>query len=331
MSAAPDDTFLRLVAPHRDAVRLHCYRMLGSSHDGDDVLQETMVRAWRARDSLANAEAVRPWLYRIATNACLDELKDRKGRPMPVDVAEPVADFTASPAPASPEATWLEPVPDAWIAGVGRDPGAAYDVKESVALAFVAALQCLSVRQRAVLLLRDVLGMPAEEAATALEMTVPAANSALHRAREALREHVGLGAGADVVDLTSEVNEDLLRRYLRAWETLDHDGLVALLHDEITASMPPSPTWLRGAATVAAFLKARPFVILRDRKRALFPAPANGQPAIAFYVDGELHALQILRFKEGRVIELHHFCDRDSFAAFGLARTLTGASGAMPG
>src|SRR5262245_42648590 len=172
MRAGPDDAFRRLVAPHEGALRLHCYRMLGSSHDSDDVIQEILVRAWRAKDSLQNPSAVRPWLYRIATNACLDELKSRKQRPLPSDVVAPAADPNAPPVPASPEATWLEPCPDAWLHGTSRDPGAAYELKESVALAFVAALQSLSARERAVLLLRDVIGMPAEETAAALEISV---------------------------------------------------------------------------------------------------------------------------------------------------------------
>ena len=318
MSAAPDDTFLQLVAPHRDAVRLHCYRMLGSTHDGDDMVQETLVRAWRARESLENAQTVRPWLYRIATNACLDELRNRKSRPMPTNLGDPAADPTASPAPPSPEAAWLEPCPDAWMTGVARDPGAAYEVRESVALAFVAALQCLSAPQRAVLLLRDVMGMPAEETATALGMTVAAANSALHRARTALRERVGADREASAVDFTSEVNDDLLRRYVRAWEALDIDAFVALLHEDIVASMPPSPTWLRGKAATAAFSRAQPFARLGARDRRLVPTSANGQPAIIFYLDGAIHALQVLRFRAGRVVELHHFCDPASFAVFGV-------------
>lgn len=318
MSAAPDDAFLRLVTPYRDAVRLHCYRMLGSAHDGDDMVQETLVRAWRARESLMSPETVRPWLYRIATNACLDELRHRKSRPMPTDVVDPVTDPAAPPLPPSPEATWLEPCPDAWMTGVTRDPGAAYEVRESVALAFVAALQCLSAPQRAVLLLRDVMGMPAEETAAALEMTVAAANSALHRARSALRARVGADPEAVAVDFTSEVNDDLLRKYVRAWETLDLDAFVALLHDDIVASMPPSPTWFQGKAVTAAFAKARPFAVLAGRVRRVDVIGANGQPALVFYVDGELHSLHVVRFRAGRVAELHHFCDPASFCVFGV-------------
>jgi RNA polymerase sigma-70 factor (ECF subfamily) len=322
VSLAPDDTFLQLVAPHRGALRLHCYRMLGSSHDSDDAVQETLVRAWRARGSLEDASALRPWLYRIATNTCLDELKHRKQRPLPSDVVPPAADPTAPPTPASPEVVWLEPCPDAWLAGVSRDPGAAYELKESVALAFVAALQCLSAQQRAVLLLRDVLGMPADETAAALEMSVSAANSTLHRARTALRERVG-GTGERVaVDARSEIDDELLGRYIRAWEALDVNAIVALLHDDITLSMPPSPTWLRGHAATVAFFAARPFAVLGKTTRRLVPACANGQPAVAFYVGGELHSLQVVRVRGGRIFELHVFCDRESFAAFGLPYTL---------
>jgi RNA polymerase sigma-70 factor (ECF subfamily) len=315
---AGDQAFLRLVAPHEGALRLHCYRMLGSSHDSDDVLQETLVRAWRAKDSLQDASAVRPWLYRIATNACLDELKNRKQRPLPSDVVPATADPAAPPSPASPEVSWLEPCPDAWLAGVARDPGAAYELKESVALAFVAALQCLSAQQRAVLLLRDVLGMPAEETAGALGMSVPAANSALHRARTALRDRIGGSEEEAVVDATSDVDEELLARYIRAWETLDLRALVSLLHDDVTMSMPPSPTWFRGSATAGAFLATRPFVVLARSGLRLVRARANGQPALVFYVGGELHALHVVRVRAGRVVEAHHFCDEASFAAFAL-------------
>jgi RNA polymerase sigma-70 factor (ECF subfamily) len=296
--------------------------MLGSTHDSDDAVQETLVRAWRARDSLEDPSALRPWLYRIATNACLDELKERKGRPLPSDVAPAASDPTAPPSPASPEVSWLEPCPDAWLAGVPRDPGSTYELRESVALAFVAALQCLTAQQRAVLLLRDVLGMPAEETAAALGITTSAANSALHRARSALRERIGGGDGEAPVDATSDVDAELLGRYVRAWETHDLDALVALLHDDITASMPPSPTWLRGKSATASFFAVRPFTTLAARRLRLIPLRANAQPAVAFYVDGALHAVQVLRLREGRVLELHHFSDPKSLAAFALAPTL---------
>ena len=231
---------------------------------------------------------------------------------------------TAPPEPPSPEVTWLEPCPDAWLGGVSRDPGAAYELRESVALAFVAALQCLSAQQRAVLLLRDVLGLPAEETAAALGLSASAANSTLFRARSALRERIGGGAEEVTVDATSDVDEELLGKYIRAWETLDIQALVALLHDDIKASMPPSPTWLSGKAATAAFLAARPFVTLARTPRRLVPLLANGQPALAFYLGGELHALHVLRFRDGRVVELHHFSDEKAFAAFDLPRFIGG-------
>jgi RNA polymerase sigma-70 factor (ECF subfamily) len=320
VSSAPDEPFLRLVAPHRGALRLHCYRMLGSTHDSDDAVQETLVRAWRARDSLQDEAALRRWLVRIATNACLDELRSRKHRPLPSDVVPPASDPTAPPEHASLEVTWLEPCPDAWLAGQWRDPGAAYELKESVALAFVAALQCLSAQQRAVLLLRDVVGMPTEETASALGLSVPAANSTLHRARAALRERVGGGDERAAVDATSDVDEELLGKYIRAWEALDLQALVALLHEDFTVSMPPSPTWFRGRDVAATFLAARPFARLAGTPPHLLRTSANGQPALAFYVGGALHALHVMRLRAGRVLEAHHFCDVESFAAFGLPR-----------
>lgn len=325
MAAAPDESFLRLVAPHESALRLHCYRMLGSTHDSDDVIQETLIRAWRARDTLESSERLRPWLYRIATNACLDELKSRKQRPLPSDIGAPANDAAAAPTPASEEVTWLEPCPDAWLSGSIRDPGAIYELEESVALAFVAALQCLSAPQRAVLLLRDVLGMPAEETALALNISISAANSALHRARAALRERVGGAEDGVCIDASSEHDDELLAKYVRAWRSLDPSALLRLLNDDIIASMPPSPTWLRGSASVIEFLKNRPFPSLSQVSFELVPLRANGQPALAFYIGGVLSALHVLRLRAGRVVEMHHFCEQSSFDAFKLPHTLGGA------
>jgi RNA polymerase sigma-70 factor (ECF subfamily) len=319
--ASPDAAFLQQVEPHERALRLHCYRMLGSSHDSDDVMQETLVRAWRSRASLEAPSMLRSWLYRIATNVCLDELKDRKQRPLPSD-AVPSSDGSTSPAPASPEATWLEPCPDAWLAGTIVDPGAAYELKESVALAFVAALQCLSAQQRAVLLLRDVLGMPADETASALGMTVSAANSTLHRARAAARGRTGGREGDELARVPSEVDEDLLRRYVAAWGAMDIDAFVNLLHDDIVLTMPPSPTWMRGKPATSAFYTNYAFAGLRGRSLGFAVTGANGQPAIAFYRDGTLHAIHVIRIWQGRVVEAHHFMGRDCFAAFGLPQEL---------
>ncbi len=317
------DEFTRLVAPHRNALRLHCYRMLASTHDGDDVLQETLVRAWRARTSLESVQIVRAWLYRIATNACLDELEHRKQRVMPSHAVAAATDPDAAPLPVSPEIMWLEPCPDGWTAGVVRDPDSAYEVKESVALAFIAALQCLSPQQRAVHLLRDVLGMPADETATTLDMSVSATKSTLHRARAAVRARAGATGDAAAIaiaiaiDATSEIDEELLRKYLQAWEALDLPALVALLHDEVIASMPPSPTWISGKAATARFLATRVPIFAASGHRIVLTS-ANGQPALAFYVKGRLHGLQVVRLEAGRVAELHYFRDPHSLEAFGL-------------
>src|SRR5215475_13294157 len=188
-AAAPE--FSAAIAPLRAGLRLHCYRMLGSSHDSDDMVQETLLRAWRARDSLADPARVKPWLYRIATNACLDELARRSRRGLVSDVVPPVRGDSYPPAPPPEDAAWLEPMPDRWLTGAAADPEARYTLRESVALAFVAALQVLVPAQRATLLLRDVVGLRAEEAAEALDQSVSAANSALHRARAAVEDKVG--------------------------------------------------------------------------------------------------------------------------------------------
>ncbi len=318
----PDDAFLRIVAPHERALRLHCYRMLGSSHDSDDMLQETLVRAWRAKDSLEDPSAARAWLYRIATNVCLDELGRRKRRPLPPFVVPAATDPTHRADP-DPDVPWLEPCPDSWLPAM--DPGAAYGLKESVALAFVAALQCLSARERAVLLLRDVVGMSARETASTLGATPSATNSALHRARLALRRRLGGDEDAVAVDATSEVDDALLARYIAAWESMDLSALVELLHDDIEMSMPPSPTWLSGKRDATAFLAARPFKAMPGGPPRLVPIGANGQPAVAFYLRGEPFAVHLLRIRRGRIAELHHFQDPTSFAAFDLPRAPTEA------
>jgi RNA polymerase sigma-70 factor (ECF subfamily) len=324
MATSPDDAFLKLVAPHRDALRLHCYRMLGSSHDGDDMLQETLVRAWRSRESLDDTAALRPWLYRIATNVCLDELKDRARRPLPSDVTAP-SDPNEPPAPATPEVTWLEPCPDGWLGGATRDPGAAYEVRESVALAFVAALQLLPPQQRAVLLLRDVLGSSAEETAGALGLSVSAANSALHRARESVKERVGDRDATSFAGGASEVEASILRRYVSAWERADVDALVALLHEEVTATMPPSPTWLRGRDATRTFLATFPMRRFRAAPPRLVPVGANGQPAFAFYSRGEdagaelrLYAIHVVHLRNGLIDQMHHFATPQCFGVFGV-------------
>ena len=311
-----DRAFEELVGPHRNELRLHCYRMLGSSHDGDDMVQETLIRAWRAQASLDDPRAARPWLYRIATNVCLDELARRPKRVTPA-FAGPAGDPDVPPVPPSEEA-WVEPCPDTWLVAETRNPAASVELKESVALAFVAALQLLTPPQRAVLLLRDVVGLTTDEAARALEMTVPAVSSALHRARAAIDERA--------LVRREEVDVDLLARYVRAWEAADADAIVALLHEEVMLAMPPSPTWFSGRAAVEAFVRG--YVVPRARREPvrLLRRDASGQAAFAFYRNSggsfRLEAVHLVSARGGAVIGIDHFLMPEVFEVFGLARVL---------
>jgi RNA polymerase sigma-70 factor (ECF subfamily) len=316
--------------PHRAALRLHCYRMLGSSHDSDDMVQETFVRAFRAQHTLQDPALARAWLHRIATNVCIDELAKRPRRARGPELRPP-ADPDAPPAPATPESEWLEPAPSAWLSGAapqGVSPAAQYTLKESVALAFVAALQVLTPLQRAVLLLRDVVGLSAAETAEALVCSVSAANSTLHRARVALEERVG--PRAHWSPEVEAVDRALLERYVRAWEKGNLDVILALLHDDVTLSMPPSPTWIAGRDDVARFFANRVTQAVREHRFRTTLLDANGGTAAGFYrvgADGAaaFFALQVLEAKGGRIRVIDHFMTASSHAAFfagGLARTL---------
>jgi RNA polymerase sigma-70 factor (ECF subfamily) len=324
MRHAEDPSFFAAVEPLRGALRVHCYRMLGSSHDGDDVVQETMLRAWRAKDSLSDPAMVRPWLYRIATNVCLDEIKRRPKRVLSQDEYPATSDGTAPPGPRIDEPVWLEPMPGAWLASAGEaDPAARYTLKESVALAFVAALQCLSAPQRATLLLRDVVGLSAEETAAALEMSVPAANSALFRARTAVEEKLGGRGVLSFAQSAAPVDEALLARYVRAFEDGVLDDLVAVLHDDVRTTMPPMPTWLEGRGPNEAFYRTM-FSNLRPGRLRLVRTTANDQAAFGFYrpaVEGAprtLHAIQLVTTRDGLLRTMDHFMTREVFPAFGL-------------
>ncbi|HMJ12701.1 MAG TPA: RNA polymerase subunit sigma-70, partial [Polyangiaceae bacterium] len=272
----------KLVEPHRAALRLHCYRMLGSSHDSDDMVQETFVRALRSFHTLAEPGALRGWLYRIATNVCLDELARRPGRRARGPELGPPSDPEQLPAAATPDEDWLEPFPSSWLAGAVPDPGTQYTLKESVALAFVAALQVLTPPQRAVLLLRDVVGLSAEQTGQALECSVSAANSTLHRARAALEQRVGPRANSSP-ELTTQVDRELLERYLHAWQSGDLQAIIALLHAEATLSMPPNPTWISGGDAVARFLTMRVKQPLESQLLRFVPLEVCGSLGVGFY------------------------------------------------
>jgi RNA polymerase sigma-70 factor (ECF subfamily) len=324
----PDERedFLRSVEPLRPAIRLHCYRMLGSSHDGDDVVQETLLRAWRAKGSLDDPQRVRPWLYRIATNVCLDELKRRPPRLLASDASPPSAD-AGPPFARVDEPVWLEPMPDAWLAGAEpADPHARYALKESVALAFVAVLQCLSPVQRATLLLRDVVGLSAQETADALGVGVGAANSALFRARTAVEEKLG-GSDTSAVARHAQVDEALLARYVRAFEDANLDAIVALFHDELRTTMPPIPLWVAGRAENDRFYR-RLFGSLRPGEYRHLRTGANGAPALAFYrptspgAPHTLVAIQLVTTRDGAVIGIDHFMMPEVLPLFGAPHVL---------
>lgn len=311
-----DRAFEERVSPYRNELRLHCYRMLGSSHDADDMLQETLFRAWRSKDSLDDAQALRAWLYRIATNVCIDELARRPKRALATNLGPP-GDPDAPPVPPT-EQTWIEPCPNTWLVGEGGDPAGRIELRESVALAFIAALQLLTAPQRAVLLLRDVVALSAEEAAEALEMSVSATKSALHRARAAVEERA-------VVDDES-VDPQLLARYVNAWEAADPDALVALLHEEVVLAMPPSPTWFAGRAATATFVRGYVMPRARIQSVRLIQTGANGTAAFAVYREKsgsfQLEAIQSVTARASAIASIDYFLMAEVFDTFGLRRTL---------
>jgi RNA polymerase sigma-70 factor (ECF subfamily) len=276
-----DDLSLAIDA-HRQDVVLHCYRFLGSLAEAEEAAQETAIKAWRGRAAFRGDASIRTWLHRIATRVCIDQLRQRRGRRLPPDVRRQPADPLLPPDPPIAEIAWLEPLPDAYIAGAASDPAARYDLRESVSLAFIAALQVLPPRQRAVLLLRDVLGWSAREAADALDQTVSATNSALHRARVALRRtHHRSGALAvPAAGPDDPFAQRLLEAYVRAWADDDIDKLLAIMREDVQLAMPPSPAWYRGRDDIEVGLRQWIFGALRPPTGyAVRPTTANGQPA----------------------------------------------------
>ena len=281
---SPSESGLLLEAYRRELF-LHCYRLLGALHDAEDAVQETMLRAWRHFDTFTEKGpgSLRAWLYTIATNASLDTLKKRLPRTLPT-AASLASDPTKPVAPRNAEVLWLEPFPDSWLVEATENPEARYSRQESVSLAFLTALQMLPPRQRAILLLSDVLDWRASEIAQLLELSVSAVKSALHRARitleknypDAKREMAPTG-------LTDAATNALLARYLLAWEADDVDGLVALLKEDATLSMPPVPSWYQGREAIRAFSLAILFPFGVDKLWRLLPTRANGQPAFVVY------------------------------------------------
>jgi RNA polymerase sigma-70 factor, ECF subfamily len=315
--------FAALFERHRRELQVHCYRMLGSLDDSEDLVQETFLRAWRGRAGFGSGgrSAFRPWLYRIATNACLDVLRRRPPRVMPPDVA-PAGDPAVPPA-APADLPWLQPYPDRLLAPAGDEPGAAVVARETIELAFIAAIQHLPPRQRAALILRDVLGWSANDTAALLDVSVVAANSALQRARTTLRDRLGERRTEWAPSSAPSPDErELLRRYVDAHERGDADALAELLREDVRLTMPPHPVWYDGREAVV-IASRQGFDPEFGRLRAV-AAAANRQPAAAHYLrppgGSEYHALalDVLRIDGGRVAEITSFVDPELFAAFGL-------------
>ncbi|WP_344128820.1 sigma-70 family RNA polymerase sigma factor [Luedemannella flava] len=292
----------------------YCYRMLGSGFDADDAVQETMLRAWQAQERFEGRSSVRVWLYRIATNVCLDMLRGRRRRALPMELG-PAVDAVPAVLDLLPAGSWVSPIADERVLPVGADPAELFEARESVRLAFVAALQALPARQRAALILCDVLRWPAVEAAALLETSVAAVNSALQRARGVLP-----AARAAQPDL-GKAERDLVARFVDAFQRYDIDTLVTLLHDDAIHAMPPYALWLRGADSIGRFLLG-PGAECRGSR--LVPTSANGAPAFGQYrpdPDGGHRpwSLQVLEVVDGRVAEIHAFLDTaELYPAFGL-------------
>ncbi len=319
--AGDQDAFRRLVEPYRSELLAHCYRMLGSLHDAEDALQDAMLRAWRGLSGFEQGRALRPWLYRIATNTSLDVIAKRPKRVLPIDQS-PSSDADAGPGQPLLERVWVEPFPDERL-GLESGylaPEARYEQRESVELAFIAALQQLTARQRAVLLLREVLGFSAREVAEFLETTSASVNSALQRARRAVEER--LPEQSQQTTLRS-LGDDRLRavveRYVEAWESRNVDALVALLVEDARFAMPPFPNWFDGRDAVLAFISSTG----RPRLRHVLTR-ANGQPAVAWYVWNERGAsylpasLEVITLEGARVKEIVAFASPELFPRFGL-------------
>jgi len=323
--AGDEDAFRELTDPYRHELQLHCYRIVGSTQDAEDLVQETLLAAWRALEQFSERASIRTWLYRIATNRCIDALRASARRPQSL---EPMTEL---PEPSRiSEPIWLEPYPDVLLEGVAdrsQQPEARYETREAIGLAFVTGLQRLPPRQRAVLVLRDVLAFRAGEVAEMLGVTEVSVNRTLQRARKTLetvappgqREHAPLPGSREKLELVD--------RFTTAFEAGDIAGVVALLSDDALLTMPPEPLEYQGAAAIGRFLSTVPAGGALDRFR-LVPTRANGQPAFGCYLRDEhapiahAYGLMVLTIRGNRVAAITGFPDTSVFASFGLPRTL---------
>jgi RNA polymerase sigma-70 factor, ECF subfamily len=327
---AVGEDFTGLTGRFRGELLAHCYRMLGSAADAEDLVQETYLRAWRSYDGFEGRSSVRTWLYRIATNVCLTAIERQGRRPLPSGLGGPADDMEA-PLVAGPEVPWLQPFPGALLAGEGEDPAAAAVSRAGVRLAFVAALQYLSARQRAVLILRDVLDWPAAQVAELLGTTTTAVNSGLRRARAQLAE-----ALPDWDELAEPAEPDrraVLDRFAAAIQNADGRALAELLRQDVALEMPPLLTWFTGRQTVAGFIAAH--FLTEPGGLRLVPVLANGERVFAVYRRDpdrsyHAHAMLVPTVTATGIARIIAFQDTGLFGSFGLPREYLAGSGPAP-
>jgi RNA polymerase sigma-70 factor, ECF subfamily len=324
MPAAGADDFAQLAERYRPELQAYCYRMLGSIDECEDLVQDTYLRAWQSYERFEGRSSIRLWLYKIATNTFLNTLQTRRRRPLPSGLSAPADSAAVTLAPAQTDIPWLQPAPDSLLYGATDDPAVVVSHRSSVRLAFVAALQHLSPLQRAVLVLRDVLGWQAREVAEMLETSTAAVNSALQRARAQLAQARPISE--ELSEPTEPELRDMVDRYMAAFEHADVDELAQLLRTDVELEMPPIPTWFIGRDTVREFLAK---VVLRtpDQWRLAYTR-ANGAPAFALYrraPDGSFLAsgMDVLSLIDGRIARIVAFNDPTLVAKFGLPETIT--------
>jgi len=297
-----EQEFAKLVEPYRRELRAHCYRMAGSLHDADDLLQDSLLRAWRGIAGFEGRASIRTWLYKIATHACLDKLAAKTPRLLPVDMG-----------PASEPSDVKPPIEDAQF--VEPCPADLYERRESITLAFMVALQLLTPKQRAVLILHEVVGLEASECGQLLDMTTAAVNSALQRAREVLATRKAKIAPSPSSD------DEVLAKYVAAWEQADSGALVALLREDARLAMPPIAQWLAGAANIGASIQAMVFGQAAPGVFKLVRTEASGLPAFAAYAGGRAMAIHVLELDGARIASITAFLSPSLFPKFGLPDT----------
>jgi RNA polymerase sigma-70 factor (ECF subfamily) len=325
--AGDEAAFQDLVEPHRRELNAHCYRMLASMHDAEDAMQETFFRAWRSIGTFKGEGPLRPWLYKIATNVCLDISAKRRRRLLPPDVGPPTGP-TSGPGAPDAETPWLEPYPDEALADESTSPESRYEMREAVELAFIAALQHLPPQQRAVLILREVLAFSAREVAEALDTSTASVNSSLQRARKAVDERLPeQSQQATMRALGDDALREIVDNYVAAWESRDVDAMVAMLVEDATFAMPPHPYWFIGRDAIVTFITGAGRVAIRP-----VAVSANGQPAIAWYMHDARQdrfvpaSLEVLTLEGDRVRGIVAFATADLFAKFDLPAWMPSAA-----